>query len=158
MSVLDVLRQGRDSVIELRKIERFRRILTESMGVRSHNPEYHVKPATGGLFDPMRNVDALLDYDSLHDVHVLQSNVRAAETIVVGAAKASDPVGLSVVRSYYVDGLSLSEIAKGLADDVPSLKELSHDKRNDAVKVAIDETVGQWESLGVARLKEWAKC
>lgn len=166
MTVREVLESAREAAIQIRKIEEQAEIKQQSIGVQGHNSfEVHAK---SGVLDPMRHVIELMDWQSeTIGISDLQPCIDEAFVIVSGISHITDDFTIEVVTRYYLQGESWKEIIGGYERNgvrMPPLSErtdlLNGLKRHEQVgvlKAAMENSIEQWEKIGIAHLKEMGR-
>ena len=160
LSVRDVLEQAREAALEIRRAEEELQVQMESIGPQGYSMGVHAKH---GILDPMRKVDAMIDYaETSIDYELLNQTVDEGVAVVAGIAKVSDPLTVEVVTRYYLQAESWSDIVKGnpangtkpLAERHESLSGMSNTRLTKLLKLSVNEMIDRWESIGIAHLKE----
>ncbi len=154
LTVREVLVAAREAALEIRKIEEQAEIRREMIGPQGHGYESHSKT---GIRDPMRHVDDLIVWEqSQINTAELQDPIIEASEIVDGIDKIADPNATEVVSRYYLEAESWYEIARTMEKRTQYLSGLKRDEQVKCLVKIVEMAMKEWESIGIARLKELA--
>ena len=152
MGVRDTLEAARESARDLQRIEERAELLRGSIGVQGHSYDFHAKV---GILDPMRQVDALLDWQEEHEgIEGLKVCIEEARILIDGAARILDSLSIEALRGYYIEGRSIHAVVARLYPFSPTLMGMGEKDRQKVVQAAIDHTTEFLESVGYAHLRE----
>lgn len=163
MTVKEVLEAAREAAIEIRRIEEEAEIRRQRIGVQGHGYDVHSK---SGILDPMRKVDDLLEWqESQYDNSDILPPIDEGYELVAGIERISDPFTVEVVTRYYLQGESWREIVEGLPVGMTPISERSNGllsglSHSDQIKVlvkSVDESIKEWERIGIPHLKEMGR-
>ena len=159
MTVREVLDSARDAALEIRNIEEQAEIRRSAIGVQGHSYGVHSK---SGILDPMRKVDELLEWQEQEiSAHELTKSIDEAWELVRGIQKVADDYKVEIVVRYYLQAESWREIVESetarIAEHIELFDKLTQNQRIKAIQTAINDSMVQWESIGIAHLKEMGR-
>lgn len=159
LTVREVLEAARDAALEIRLIEEQAEIRRAAIGVQGHSYEVHAK---SGILDPMRKVDELLEWQEQEiDACNLRQPIDEAWDIVRGIARIADDLMVEVVTRYYLQGASWREILADstdrIAEVIDAFDKLSERNKILSIEGAVNDSIDQWEPIGIAHLKEMGR-
>lgn len=154
LTVREVLVAAREAALEIRKIEEQAEIRRELIGPQGHGYEAHPKT---GILDPMRHVDDLISWEqSQTNMAELRKPIEEAEEIVDGIDRLGDTLATEIVSRYYLKAESWNDIAHAMEPMMGHRENFSTSDIIRCLKEALDLIIREWESIGIANLKELA--
>lgn len=155
MTVRDVLEAAFEAAVEIRRIEEQAEIRRSAIGVQGHSYGMHAK---SGIFDPSRKVIDLMDWETeMVNAENLQEPIEEAYEIVAGIATISDDSTVEVLTRRYLQAESWVDIARDIERRTESFRRLNRGEQVQCLKDAMNHSISQWESIGIARLKEMGR-
>lgn len=165
MTVREVLQAAREAAVEIRTMEEQAQIRREAIGVQGHGYGFHSKT---GILDPTRKIDELMLWEEERvGADHLREPIDEAWDVIAGATRIADDVTIQVVTRYFMQAESWSEIVSGLTRDgqrmppmsesVEALRGKPHADQVTMLSASVFACIGEWESIGIARLKEMGR-
>jgi hypothetical protein len=154
--VRNILETARDAVLQIRRFKDEMAVMESDIGVHGHGYDYHQKT---GILDPMRKVDAILDARSSVSINEpeLQLAIDEAREIVAGISHIADPVTVESVEMYYLCASSWLAVGDMVAEKTGMMRDMDRKERAEKVECALENQIRQWEAIGVARLRDYAR-
>lgn len=153
MTVIEVLSEAREAALEIRRIEIETSERMDACGIGARSYEAH--GPLGSTLDPMRKVDELVDWQAAQiATRDLERPIIEAAQIVAGIDACGDTLAVEVVTRYYLQGESWHRI---VADVAPRYEHFDGMSTHDAAEMlhrALTRSLAEWDSVGIARLKE----
>ena len=155
MKVREVLEAARECALAIRRNEELAELRRLSIGVQGHSYDVHSK---SGILDPSRKIDDILDWEMEQNEEIPREPIEEAWEIVSGAEHVSDSLTIEIMTRYFLQAESLVELVRDFAVDrnMKSLQGLTRKEQVKVVSKTIEETIEQWESIGIAHLKDMA--
>lgn len=165
LTVREVLQAAREAAVEIRSIEEQAQIRRDAIGVQGHGYGFHSK---SGILDPTRKIDELIcwEQERVGDEYLRQP-IDEAWDVIAGARHISDDAMIQVVTRYYLQAESWHEIVGGwvrngqvmppIAETIPSFEGKSHELQVKLLSKSIDANIEEWESVGIAKLREMGR-
>jgi hypothetical protein len=153
MTVVELLSEAREAALEIRRIEIETSDRMDACGIGARSYEAH--GPLGSTLDPMRKVDELVDWQAEQiATRDLERPIAEAAQIVAGIDACGDTLAVEVVTRYYLQGESWHRI---VADVAPRYEHFDGMSTHDAAEMlhrALTRSLAEWDSVGIARLRE----
>lgn len=165
MTVREVLQAAREAAVEIRTMEEQAQIRREAIGVQGHGYGFHSK---AGILDPTRKIDELILWEEERvGADYLREPIDEAWDVISGATHIADDVTIQVVTRYFLQAESWSEIVSGwtrngqvmppISESIETLGGNTHADQVKILSASILANIGEWESIGIAKLKEMGR-
>lgn len=155
MTVREVLEQAREAALQIRKIEEEAELRRQRIGPQGYSMGVHAK---NSILDPMRKVDDLIAWETeRRQDPELSGPIDYAYQLVSGIEKLADTTTLEAITRYYLQGDELPFIIRDLEQRHGFMRGADYAKQEAALTTAMDKGLSEWESIGIAHLREMGR-